>query len=349
MRGKKPGRALLFGAALGTGMILAGLSLPRSGAAPATGLPDATTSSSTSTSTPTTSTTVANPDAAFVTFLFGRAQYQVVVSCRPPVPAPDAKSLSDVKSLFSPKGWIASPNVVVNYAARAACASGREEYATWAQLDSLVQPPDSWEPVSAGEQYLRLANLTAKEVQAESCGSLPGLAAQGFERAWGLYAFPSGQDKYNSGAGPSTGNAMADIVQHCFAFGRVYGGGINSRSSLRAPWIIKALAPIGGTAASNHGTYQVPSRIINDQVARGIGPGRWFVLQFYRFRSGYLAGDHNCQGPENTHFTSYNEEYCWEDFLTIVNAIPASALVVDPATVACAWGRLPDAGWHPGC
>ncbi len=287
-------------------------------------------------------------DSAFVTFLFGRAQYQTVRSCRPPVPYPDAKSLSDVKALFAPKGWIASPNVVVNYAANAACATGREEYATWPQLDSLVQSPDGWSPISAGEHYLKLADLTASEVQAETCGSLPNLAAQGFTRAWGLYAFPSGQDKYNSGAGPGSGNAMADIVRHCFAFGRVYGTGLNSRNQLQAPYLVRTLAPIGGKAAGSSGTYVVPSRVIRD-LQSGIGPDRWFVIQFYRFRSGAVAGNHNCLGPESTHFTSYNEEYCWEDFQEIINAIPANAVVVDPATVACAWGRLPDDGSHPGC
>jgi hypothetical protein len=339
---------MLFGVALGAGLVVAGMGLPRSGTALA-GLPDSTTSSSTSSTSSTSTTSVGNSHAAFVTFLFGRAQYEVVVSCRPPVPASDTKSLADVKALFTPKGWIASPNVVVNYAARGICSAGREAYATWAELDSLLQPPDSWQPVSAGENYLRLATLTASQVQAETCGSLPGLAAQGFNRAWGLYAFPSAQYRYNSGAGPSTGNAMADIVQHCFAFGRVYGSGINDRSTMHAPWFVHALSPIGGTSASNHGTYEVPSRIIRNQVLPGIGPDRWFAIQFYRFRSGYLAGDHNCLGPENTHFTTYNEEYCWEDFQTIVNAIPATAVVVDPATVACAWGRIPDSAWHPGC
>ncbi len=315
-------RRLLCTGALAAGLAVATLAAPRAGA----------------------SVTAPNPDSAFVTFLFGRAQYETVSSCRPPVAYPDAKSLSDVKALFAPRGWIASPNVVVNYAANNACATGREEYASWAQLDSLVQPPDGWQPISAGEHYLRLANLTASEVQAETCGSLPGLAAQGFSRAWGLYAFPSGQVLYNKGGGPSTGNAMTDIVQHCFAFGRVYGNGINSRSSMRAPWLVRTFAPIGGA----QGAYVVPSRVIRN-IQAGVGPDHWFVVQFYRFRSGAVAGDHNCLGPESTHYTTFHEEYCWEDFQQIINAISASAVVVDPATVACAWGRLPDNGSHPGC
>jgi hypothetical protein len=141
---------------------------------------------------------------------------------------------------------------------------------------------------------------------------------------------------------------MADIVQHCFAFGRTYGNGVNVRSSMRAPWLVKSLSPVGGTTAGSGGTYEVPSQIIN-RFKTSIGPGRWIIIQFYRFRSGYVAGDHNCLGPEDTHFTKYNEEYCWEDFQSIVNAVPSSAVVTSPAAVACAWGRLPDSGNHPGC
>lgn len=322
-------RRLLWAGGLGCGLVLAGLSLPGARAASTTGA-------------------AVNPDSAFVTFLVGRGQYQTVSSCNPVVPFPDAKSLSDVKALFDPKGWIASPNVIENYAAHGACASGREEYANWAQLDNLAQAPDAWQPVSAGVHYLRLADLTASQVQAESCGALSGLAAQGFTRAWGLFAFAGGQYKYNSGAGPSTGNAMADIVQHCFAFGRMYGNGVNTRSGTLAPWLVRTLAPIGGTPDTSGGTYEVPSRVISD-IKAGVRPDRWFVMQFYRFRSGYVAGNHNCLGPETTHFTKYNEEYCWEDFQAVIGAVPSSAVVVDPATVACAWGRLPDSGWHPGC
>jgi hypothetical protein len=62
-----------------------------------------------------------------------------------------------------------------------------------------------------------------------------------------------------------------------------------------------------------------------------------------------VAGDHNCLGPINTHYTKYNEDYCWEDFEAALAAIPASAVVTDPATVACAWGRIPAADPKPTC
>jgi hypothetical protein len=30
--------------------------------------------------------------------------------------------------------------------------------------------------------------------------------------------------------------------------------------------------------------------------------------------------------------------YCWNDYQRVLNAIPAGAIVTDPATVARAWG-----------
>jgi hypothetical protein len=33
------------------------------------------------------------------------------------------------------------------------------------------------------------------------------------------------------------------------------------------------------------------------------------------------------------------ERYCWNDYQSILDAIPATATVTDPKTVAEAWGR----------
>ena len=46
----------------------------------------------------------------------------------------------------------------------------------------------------------------------------------------------------------------------------------------------------------------------------------------------------------NKHWTSQIETYCLNDFLSVLSAIPAGAQVVDPATVATAWGRVPGGG-----
>ncbi len=287
---------------------------------------------------------------AYVSFLFGRAQWSPSQSCNPPVPPPDGKTLADVKQLFAVHGWIGTPNAIVDYAKLGPCATGKAIYANWSQLTSLHVSPAPWEAISASLSYVSdFAKLTASKVQLQSCGSLPAFTANGFNRAWGLFAYPGGKIYYNKTGTPGSGNAQTDIVHNCFAFGRIYGSGSNTKAQATAsPWLISALSPVGGKAADAGGTYVPPSRVISHLTA-GIQPDRWFVLQFYRFRSGAVAGDHNCLGPENTHFTHYNEEYCWEDFQSILNAIPTSAVVTDPATVACAWGRLPDAGTRPAC
>jgi hypothetical protein len=285
---------------------------------------------------------------AYVSILFGRAQWAPSQRCHPAVAPPDGKTLADVKQLFATRGWIGTANAVVNYADQGACATGSAIYASWSQLLSLHASPKPWETISASQSYVDFSNLSASQVEAQSCGALPAYTANGFTRAWGLFAYPGGGISYDK-RGPGSGNAQTDIVHNCFAFGRIYGSGSNTKAgATTSPWLIRALSPVGGGAADAGGTYVVPSRVAA-HLAAGIQADHWFVLQFYRFRSGALSGDHNCLGPENTHFTEDNEEYCWEDFQTILNAIPQSAVVTDPATVACAWGRFPDAGTRPTC
>jgi hypothetical protein len=293
----------------------------------------------------------ATPPAAgpsFVTILFGRAQFATAASCNPVKTAPDVKTLADAAKLFQAKGWKGTPNVVIDFANTGRCA-GRKDYASWTQLSSLLSTPFGWQSISGSQSYpFNMASLTASQVQSESCATLPALTAKGFSRAWGLFAYPGGDYTYNKSGVAGSGNAQADIVHNCFAYGRIYGNGSNERARLVAPWLIQALSPVGGTAAGSAGTYQVPS-VVAQKVATRVKPDSWFVIQYYRFRSGAVAGDHNCLGPESTHFTKFNEEYCWEDFQVVLAAIPAGAVVTDPATVACAWGRLPDAGPRPKC
>ncbi len=272
----------------------------------------------------------------------------MAAACHPPVIPPDGKTLDDVAALFHAHGWQGTTNVVVDYADAGLCG-GAKDYANWAELAALQSAPYRWQSISASQSYpLDLAALSGSQVQAESCGSLSTFAAKGYTRAWGLFAYPAGRYTYNSGDGAGTGNAQMDIVHNCFAFGRVYGSGVNRRSTLGPPWLIRALSPVGGKAAGSGGRYMGPSMIAG-RVAAGIATDTWLVIQFYRFRSGAVPGDHNCLGPESTHFTTLNEEYCWEDFQAILGVIPSDAVVTDPATVACAWGRFPDAGPRPLC
>jgi hypothetical protein len=48
----------------------------------------------------------------------------------------------------------------------------------------------------------------------------------------------------------------------------------------------------------------------------------------------------NCTGSDwRSHWTMDVERYCWNDYQSILDAIPAAATVTDPKTVAEAWGR----------
>jgi hypothetical protein len=73
--------------------------------------------------------------------------------------------------------------------------------------------------------------------------------------------------------------------------------------------------------------------------------GDWGSLGTYKFVVGRspTAGGWDCTSPNpGAHWTLGNETYCWQDYLAILDALGAQRPeVVDPATVAERWGRVP--------
>lgn len=286
----------------------------------------------------------ADPAPPFATILFGRTQWvHVNPSCQPVAQAVD---LGEVADELTRRGLRASGAVVVNRTRQ----SHREcfrSYTLSTSWDDLARLRDEhgWQFVSAGLTYTDMRTKTVEQQVQESCGSLPAFEARGHTRAWGLFAYA------NNSFSP---DLQRSVVGDCFAYGRTYRGGVNLRSRTLDPWLQKTTSVNGGMChAVGLPCYDMP--VMNnrrytsplDLRARfaSVRADQWVAIQFYRLVRGSYA-DRNfswdCTSPDwREHWTSTGELYCYDDFLTAVDGIPANAVAADPATVAEAWGRLP--------
>ena len=76
-------------------------------------------------------------------------------------------------------------------------------------------------------------------------------------------------------------------------------------------------------------------------------PG-WDIIQGYKFVTGANSssgGSWNCTGAPADHWTSRGELYCYNDWRSVINAIPAASRVVTPSAIAQSQGRM---GGGPG-
>lgn len=213
-------------------------------------------------------------------------------------------------------------------------------YASWADAAALRREL-GWRFVSHSRSYRDMTTLTPAEQRDEACGSLADLRAHGHYRGDGLFAYPNNH---------YADDVQADVVATCFAYGRRYGPpGLNTRASSIAPWYQVTVSVNGGNCniiTLPCYTFTAPRRYtspttLGDRIA-ALTPDQWFVLQHYRFVRGAVAGRWDCRATDwRQHWTGSAEEYCWNDYLRILDRIPPAAVVTDPRTVAQAWKRLP--------
>ncbi|WP_405140216.1 Ig-like domain-containing protein [Sphaerisporangium sp. NBC_01403] len=287
-------------------------------------------------------------DGRYVTLLMSRSQWSAVDrACRP---LRGAVKLDEVAREFKARGFPASGTVVVDRTLdqNRQCLAGFVDYANWADLATL-RDQYGWTFVSHGMGYRNVTTLTPEQQRAESCGSLAPLASRGHTRAWGLFAYPDDR---------LTTQIQQDVVSTCFAFGRKYGNGVTSRSDLAPPYFQNTWSlPAGrcddpsllcnrwvpSVTGANDYRYTSPDQLA--EFLRGY-PGRWRVLQAYRFMRGKRIVDTgqgeswDCTGTSwRGHWTGGAEAYCLNDFLTALRMAGGQATVTDPAAVAGAWGR----------
>ena len=184
---------------------------------------------------------------------------------------------------------------------------------------------DGWGFVSAGRDYVDMTTLSPAASRRESCGSLEAFAAHGIEGADGLFAYPN--NRY-------TVPLQIKPVSKCFMYGRRYDtiDHPNVRADMVAPWFAKTYSVNGGTCNDPALPCYTVSGTPEDTPA-------------YRYATGSRVGtalSWDCTSSDwRQHYTSRQEVYCYDDFLTIMDglrdATTTGVTVTDPSTVARAW------------
>lgn len=277
----------------------------------------------------------------YLTVIMARSEWQQVEAC---AQLPGAVTLDRVAQELAARGVTATGSVVTQEVAQSTrtCDPGGYENASWDDLADL-RDTYGWNFISHSRNYPNLTTLTPAEQYDEVCGSLDDLAAQGHNDAWGLFAYPNNK---------RTEAIQNDIVETCFAFGRKYASAVNPMASLSDPWYVDVRG-IGGGACVDEAltcsTIDANGRTYIDPAAvRAIvtpATGEWRVAQFFRFVEGSrLTGDvqWDCTSPDwRQHWTNRAEMYCFDDFLSAFDDLPADVTVVSPAQVATEIGRIP--------
>ncbi|TMR06742.1 hypothetical protein ETD83_03495 [Actinomadura soli] len=282
----------------------------------------------------------------FVTLLMSRSQWQAVDHrC---APLRGAVPLSEVASALDGRNVRATGSVVVNRTGDTTrhCLANFTDYATWNDLDGL-RARHGWTFVSHGATYADMTGLTPEQQRTESCDSLTDLKAHGHDRAWGLFAYPN--NKLST-------QIQQDVVATCFAYGRSYGAGRNTRATTGAPYFQSTWSWPSGrcndpaltcyhwapTTDASPGRYTSPDRLA---AALTGGADEWQTIQGYKFLRGRrLAGPNQGQQWDCTsadwraHWTNSAESYCLTDLLTAI-AQARGSTYTDPATVAQTWPR----------
>ncbi len=262
-----------------------------------------------------------------VTLQFGRAMVGQTRSCQL---VDGAVTLFDVAEALRVRGLFAVGVVVPDRVEETdrRCFNGNQ-YASWRDL-ALLRDVYGWSFVSNGQSRLDLPRLGRDDQIVESCGSLDAFAARGHTRAWGLFGPNSNQ---------VTDAIALDVLNRCFAFTRTYSSGITEEARLVPPYYERVAVAGGG-----RGTYDPPAEFL--AKATRVGEGGWLSIGSYKLVQGQRPpGDGtswDCTSLDaKQHWTSDDEIYCWQDYLAILDGLPAGIEAVDPATVAERWGRVP--------
>jgi hypothetical protein len=290
----------------------------------------------------TTPVEVPPPAPPFVTILFSRSEMSVADNCTENTTGVVPTDLVVAPELVR-RGYAATGSVetgVTTDATRACLHYSQTLAGSWADL-AMLRDVYGWSFVSHSRNYRTdLATLPPEDKQSETCGSLDDLKAHGHTRGDGLFAYPA-----NRSYSPEL---QSSYVSTCFAFGRRFGGGVTLRSAATAPPYVQSTVSINGgrchdpalpcPTLSTAVAYTSPDVLAAKAVA--LGQDQWLTLQWYILVDGAREGYWDCTSPDwRAHWAMDAERYCYADFLRVLDAIPPTAVVTDPLTVAQAWGR----------
>jgi hypothetical protein len=237
------------------------------------------------------------------------------------------------------------PGFTPNTGSYPAGSSSGNIYPSFSLLSCLRNAYGSEVGMDYGAVYPNsLAGETTAQLKQNTCNTEQVFINHGFYRSWGAFAYANGQ----------VSSSAQSVVASCFGFGRAYGSGVNSLSTLvNAPYTLHTLSLNGGSCSVSGlacssvfaRTYVMPGTITNALVQ---GARVWSSIQFYHLvngsrQTGNLTWDCTNSNPAY-HWTSRGEFYCESDLKRAVsNALSqlaaGSFLFVDPATGATITGR----------
>jgi hypothetical protein len=279
--------------------------------------------------------------SAFLTLMFGRTQWSLPdASC---APLPNTVPLDAVAAALHDRGLTGTGGVVTDRTAESGLTcSGPALYPSWEQLAQL-RDDYGWSFVSAGT-HNDVSQLTADQQYREICGSLPVFVRHGHNGAWGTYAYASAKH---------TNAEQTGVTARCYAYGRIYAVGRSHDDATSAsPWYQRANSVTGGKCNNPQlacYTVSVPSNrryFSLDQLTTlmAVGPGEWSTVYVYKFLTGTYrptaaTGTRwDCSSADwRDHWTTVPETYCWQDYLSALDAIRPGTTVTDPASVARMW------------
>jgi len=282
------------------------------------------------------------PAPPFVTILFSRSAMTVADAC---VENPLGVVPTDivVAPELARRGYAATGTVQTGTTmddTRACLHYQQSLVGSWADL-AMLRDVYGWSFVSHSRNRLNLPALSPLRKQAQTCGSLSDLRAHGHLRGDGLFAYPNNLATY-------TPELQMNYVSKCFAFGRLYGDGVTVRATATAPPYVQSTVSVNGGRCNDP---VLPCALLSTVVnysspdvlaarASALAPDEWLTLQWYVLVDGAREGYWDCTSPDwRAHWAMDAERYCYADFLRVLDAIPAGAVVTDPLTVAQAWGR----------
>jgi len=276
--------------------------------------------------------------ASYLTVALGRGQWASATSQKACSVQPNTITLSDVAQALAARHIQPTVTVQLQFTQETTrhCV-GQIMYASWSDLQSL-HTADGWEAVSAGDTTADYTTLSDADVRSHACGTLSAFQAHGFTRAWGMFAFPNSRSDARTQA----------IVDSCFSFFRGYSNTKTNTLPIASPYRARTYSLTGGRCndpASPCSTMPLPTTyvyldpqtaisLINATPANG-----WAIFQGYRFVTGTTA-NWDCSSTDwHDHWTHLQEEYCWNDYLHILDSLRQGFSYVDPAAAGILQGR----------
>ncbi len=237
------------------------------------------------------------------------------------------------------------------------CINNSVSQSSWQDIANL-RTAYSWKFISQSKTYTDMSQpMTPAQLFAETGGTYTTLKAHGNSKAWGAFNYPNGKQSLEA----------QRMAMRYFAFGRKYDSiGTNTRSvSTVFPYPMKTLSVNGGLCNNNDLEcydsvgHDDDSEFVNQRTMSPFflgkrmspNPGEWNVVQFYRLVDGKTneLGDSvawDCTSNDwRNRWTSMSEMYCLNSFreaLEWKKSFAAYTQIVDPATIAIKWNRIPE-------